>query len=175
MKQPVQGKDMLEAKVYSFEEMLDEKGFLAYTNVGVSMMPFLRQRRDIIEIHKKVPNVRCKKYDVVLYKTGEKYILHRVIKVRDNDYGADPRCDDPGDTKREVYLSDRVEVQVIRTFVVRFIPDSGGDFVYDQAGSGSQAKGETVAEARGKRRMMMAKRISGKQRGHRKPIIFYNI
>ena len=44
---------MLEAKVYTFEEILEEKGFLIYTNVGYSMMPLLRQRRDVIEIRKK--------------------------------------------------------------------------------------------------------------------------
>ena len=76
---------MLEAKVYTFEEILEEKGFLIYTNVGYSMMPLLRQRRDIIEIRKKEPG-RCKKYDVVLYKRGDKYILHRVLKVLPEGY-----------------------------------------------------------------------------------------
>ena len=73
------------ARFYTFEEMLDEKGYIVYTNVGTSMMPLLRQRRDIIEIRKKPPG-RCKKYDVVLYKVGGKYILHRIIRVRDKDY-----------------------------------------------------------------------------------------
>ena len=76
---------MLEAKVYTFEEMLDEKGFLIYTNVGYSMMPLLRQKRDVIEIQKN-ENERCKKYDVVLYKRGDKYILHRILKVLPNGY-----------------------------------------------------------------------------------------
>lgn len=77
---------MLEARLYSFEEMLQEKGFLVYTNVGVSMLPFLRQRRDIIEIRRKDSSIRCNRYDVVLYKQGDKYILHRVLKVRAKDY-----------------------------------------------------------------------------------------
>ena len=76
---------MLEAKVYSLEEMLEEKGFLIYTNVGFSMLPLLRQRRDIIEIRKKPPG-RCHKYDVVLYKRGQKYILHRILKVLPQGY-----------------------------------------------------------------------------------------
>ena len=75
---------MLEVKAYTFEGMLEEKGYLVYTNVGVSMMPLLRQRRDIIEIHKQF--CRCKKYDVVLYKRGESYILHRVLKVTPSGY-----------------------------------------------------------------------------------------
>lgn len=75
---------MLEVKVYSFEEMLKVKGYLLYTNVGVSMMPLLRERRDIIEI--RPLQGRAKRYDAILYKHGNKYILHRVLKVRPQDY-----------------------------------------------------------------------------------------
>lgn len=56
-----------------------------YITVGTSMLPLLRQRRDIVEIRAK-GSERFKKYDVVLYKRGSKYILHRIIKVRPNDY-----------------------------------------------------------------------------------------
>lgn len=73
-------------KVTTFEDILTSKGFFAYTNVGTSMLPLLRQRRDIIEICAKKPSVRCKRYDVVLYKLEGKYILHRILKVRSNDY-----------------------------------------------------------------------------------------
>lgn len=69
----------------SFEEILDKHGYLAYTNVGTSMMPLLRQGKDIMEIQKKGPE-RCRKYDAVLYKVNDRYILHRIIKVRENDY-----------------------------------------------------------------------------------------
>ena len=72
-------------KKMSFEELLDRDGYLAYTNVGTSMMPLLRQGKDIMEIRKKGAE-RCRKYDAVLYKKGEKYILHRILKVRDQDY-----------------------------------------------------------------------------------------
>ena len=72
-------------KYSTFEELLDKDGYLVYTNVGTSMMPLLRQYKDIIEIRKKGPE-RCKKYDAVLYKCGSKHILHRIIKVRKNDY-----------------------------------------------------------------------------------------
>ena len=75
----------MNTKTYTFEELLEENGYLVYTNVGTSMMPLLRQRRDLIEIRKKGPE-RCRKYDVVLYKIGKKYILHRVIKMREKDY-----------------------------------------------------------------------------------------
>ena len=76
---------MLEAKVYTFEKILEEKGFLIYTNVGFSMMPLLRQKRDVIEIQKKGSG-RCNKYDAVLYKRGENYILHRILKVLPKGY-----------------------------------------------------------------------------------------
>ena len=78
------GNRQSEKEIYTFEELLDQKGHFVYTNVGISMLPLLRQRRDLIEIRKK--QGRCKKYDVVLYKRGDKYILHRIIKVRENDY-----------------------------------------------------------------------------------------
>ena len=73
-------------KYISFEELLDKDGYMAYTNVGTSMLPLLRQRRDISVIHRKDLTTRCKRYDVVLYKRCDKYILHRVLKVRPNDY-----------------------------------------------------------------------------------------
>ena len=73
-----------EKETYTFEELLDQKGYFVYTNVGASMLPLLRQRRDLIEIRRK--QGRCKKYDVVLYKRGHRYILHRIIKVREHDY-----------------------------------------------------------------------------------------
>ena len=71
--------------LHTFEEVLNEHGFLAYTNVGVSMMPLLRQGRDVMEIRKR-GSERLKKYDAVLYKRGGRYILHRILKVREKDY-----------------------------------------------------------------------------------------
>jgi hypothetical protein len=69
----------------TFEEELQRHGILVYTNVGCSMMPLLRQKRDLVEIAKKQPG-RCKKYDVVLYRRGGKYILHRILKVLPDSY-----------------------------------------------------------------------------------------
>lgn len=63
-----------EKETASFEEMLDRNGYLAYTNVGVSMMPLLRQGKDVMEIRKKGPE-RCKKYDAVLYKVNDRFLL----------------------------------------------------------------------------------------------------
>ena len=69
----------------SFEEELERSGTLVFTNKGVSMMPLLRQDRDLMVIEKKGPG-RCRKYDVILFKRGEKYVLHRILKVRERDY-----------------------------------------------------------------------------------------
>lgn len=69
----------------SFETILNEHGYIVYTNIGFSMMPLLRQKKDIIEIRKKGPE-RCKKYDVVLYKRRDRYILHRILKVLPDGY-----------------------------------------------------------------------------------------
>ncbi len=69
----------------NLEEFLQKQGYLVYPNVGASMRPLLRQGKDLMFIEKKGPG-RCKKYDAVLYKRGEKYILHRILQVREEDY-----------------------------------------------------------------------------------------
>ncbi|MGN1410898.1 MAG: S24/S26 family peptidase [Oscillospiraceae bacterium] len=69
----------------TFEEQLEQDGILIYTNVGDSMMPLLRQHKDVIIIKKNTG--RLKKYDVPLYKRSSgQYVLHRIIKVRKHDY-----------------------------------------------------------------------------------------
>lgn len=70
---------MLEAKKLSFEDMLQMMGFIAYTCVGVSMLPLLQQKKDIVEI--QPIKGRPHKYDVILFKRNGNYILHRVLKV----------------------------------------------------------------------------------------------
>ena len=69
----------------TFEEQLAQNGKLIYTNKGDSMMPLIKQDRDLLII--KPVQGRLKKYDVPLYKrdTGQ-YVLHRILKVRRDDY-----------------------------------------------------------------------------------------
>ena len=70
----------------SIEDYLNERGTLTYSNVGVSMMPLLRQGRDLFTIRKKGPE-RCKVGDVVLYKRSpDQYVLHRIVEVRGDSY-----------------------------------------------------------------------------------------
>ena len=69
----------------TFEQVLEEQGTLVYTNVGNSMLPLIREGRDLIILKK--PEGRLKKYDVPLYKRDSgQYVLHRVLKVRESDY-----------------------------------------------------------------------------------------
>ena len=69
----------------NFENVIEKYGKLVYTNVGVSMMPLIRQKNYLIHIEKT--NGRLKKYDVPLYKTKTgKYVLHRIIEVTDSGY-----------------------------------------------------------------------------------------
>lgn len=72
-------------KAGSFAELLERNGALAYTNKGVSMMPLLREGRDIMIIEKRSPPYR--KYDAVLFlRDNGQYVLHRIMKVLDGEY-----------------------------------------------------------------------------------------
>ena len=68
-----------------YEDEIREKGIIIHTNKGVSMMPLLREDRDVMIIERVTG--RLKKYDVPLYKRPNgQYVLHRILKVRENDY-----------------------------------------------------------------------------------------
>lgn len=75
----------MELTTITFEEALEKHGAFVFPNVGRSMMPLLREGRDLVEIRKKTSE-RCKKYDVVLYRQNGIYVLHRILKVREKDY-----------------------------------------------------------------------------------------
>lgn len=63
-----------------FENEIQSKGYIVYTNEGDSMMPLLRQHRDIMVIRKITDPL--KKNDAVLFKRPNgAYVLHRIIKV----------------------------------------------------------------------------------------------
>lgn len=69
----------------SFENELETNGKLIYTNVGVSMLPLLRENRDVMVIEKAT----CppKKFQAVLFRRDGiegrgKYVVHRILKVR---------------------------------------------------------------------------------------------
>ena len=66
-----------------FEDEIQSKGYIAYTNEGDSMMPLLRQHRDVMVIRKLTEPP--KKNDAVLFKRPNgAYVLHRIIRVCGN-------------------------------------------------------------------------------------------
>ena len=69
----------------NIEQYIAENDRLIYTNKGRSMLPLLREGRDLFIIEAK-KNGRCKVGDTVLFKRGSDYVLHRVITVRPDDY-----------------------------------------------------------------------------------------
>ena len=75
-------------KYSSFERELEENGKLIYTNVGISMMPLIREGRDVMVIEKR--DGKPKRYDAVLFRRDGvegrgKYVVHRILKVLPGD------------------------------------------------------------------------------------------
>lgn len=98
----------------TFEQVIARDGRLIYTNRGDSMMPLIKQGRDLLVISKK-PKRRLKKYDVPLYKRDSgQYVLHRILQVRKHDYVI---CGDNRWTK-EYGITDRHIIGVL-TAVIR--------------------------------------------------------
>lgn len=98
----------------SFEEVIQQKGCLLYGSQGDSMLPLIREGRDMLLISRK-PEGRLKKYDVPLYKRDSgQYVLHRILKVREDDYVL---CGD-NRWKRETGITDRHIIGVL-TAVIR--------------------------------------------------------
>lgn len=73
-----------ENSTQNFEDILEKDGVLVYTCKGFSMMPMLRQHRDLVVISKI--NKPLKKHDVILFKRNGKYILHRIIDIKKDSY-----------------------------------------------------------------------------------------
>ena len=68
----------------SIEEVISSEGVYVSTTSGVSMYPLFYDRRDTVII--SPVKGRLQKYDLPLYKRGDRYILHRVIKVLPDSY-----------------------------------------------------------------------------------------
>lgn len=75
---------------------LENKSHIIYTVTGVSMMPLLRQNRDLVVIEKlvdvdtsdktEISIDKLKVGDAVLFRRGDKLVLHRIIEIRGDDY-----------------------------------------------------------------------------------------
>lgn len=68
----------------SIENEIKTKGYVFYEVHGSSMLPLIRQDKDLTII-KKIAS-KLHKYDVVLYKRGQKLILHRIVKIKSGKY-----------------------------------------------------------------------------------------
>ena len=64
----------------SIEDILEKEGSYAALTDGVSMRPLFKTHRDMVVL--TPPDGELKKYDVVLYRVVDKYILHRIIAVK---------------------------------------------------------------------------------------------
>ena len=71
-------------ELVNFEELLERDGSFLYTFKGVSMKPLLHQGKDVVIISSIDRPI--KKLDIVLYKVGERYVLHRVLKIKKDHY-----------------------------------------------------------------------------------------
>ena len=71
----------------SIEDYLNERGSLTYSNVGTSMLPLLRQGRDLFIVRAKVPGECFQVGDVILYKRPpDSYVLHRIVALQVDGY-----------------------------------------------------------------------------------------
>lgn len=69
----------------NYRNVINDKGFIVTTIVGVSMYPLLRQRKDSVHIVKIEKPL--KKNDVILYQRNDgKYVLHRLISIKKGKY-----------------------------------------------------------------------------------------
>lgn len=69
--------------ITNLEDQLNNQGFIVSNISGTSMYPFLKPNKHRVIISKVNIN-DINKYDVVLYKSNNKYILHRVIDIKDD-------------------------------------------------------------------------------------------
>ena len=74
----------MSAEITRIEDVLRKDGKYASVTNGVSMEPLFRTRRDMVIF--EAANGELKKYDVVLYRVGDSYVMHRIIGIRAGDY-----------------------------------------------------------------------------------------
>lgn len=72
-------------KTIAYEELLKRDGKVITHVVGNSMLPLLRNRESIV-IVEAIDHIPPRRGDVVLYKMGDKYIIHRILREEVNDY-----------------------------------------------------------------------------------------
>lgn len=66
----------------NYEEMLEKEGYVISGFLGASMYPTFH-RNDLLTI---VKQDSYSLYDAVLYKTNNKYLVHRIVDIKDNHF-----------------------------------------------------------------------------------------
>ena len=74
----------LEEMIPTMVETLKSGGEVTFTVTGNSMLPMLHHKQDTVTL--SAVSGRLKKRDIPFYHRGDKYVLHRIIKVQDKDY-----------------------------------------------------------------------------------------
>ena len=65
------------------EDVLADDGIMLQKTVGISMRPMLISGRDQVVL--SVPSRPLRVDDVVLYRRGKNYVLHRIIGIRSSE------------------------------------------------------------------------------------------
>lgn len=74
-----------EDKKETLEAVIQKKGTLVLTAEGVSMLPCIRPKKDVLILARPDRNI-CPR-EVILYKRSNgAYVLHRVLEVRESGY-----------------------------------------------------------------------------------------
>lgn len=63
------------------EDLLNEGKVCSFKVKGVSMWPFYKDNKTTVTLKKDT----YQKHDVVLFKYESRYVLHRIIKIKDNE------------------------------------------------------------------------------------------
>lgn len=94
-------------KPLSIEKALETEEKCLFPIKGISMLPMLEQKRDTVVL--SAIKEKPVKYDVVLYKVGNSYVLHRIIGVKNGYYVI---CGD-NCIKKEIVQSDKIIAKAI--------------------------------------------------------------
>ena len=73
-------------KIMEIKDFIQAEGYYLGTVVGNSMRPLLRERRDSVLIIPANHPLSLKKYQVILFKMNDNYVLHRIIRIKNNSY-----------------------------------------------------------------------------------------
>lgn len=68
----------------SYETLIAAAGSVVIEPRGISMLPFLKEGRDSLRLVS--PTAAPRKYDIVLYRVRDEYVLHRIIGFDGDNY-----------------------------------------------------------------------------------------